>query len=144
MLDILLSSHFCSSFVVVVVIGNRPSNVLLLPRLSSYEVGQLLSLYEHRTVVEGFIWGINSFDQWGVELGKKLADKVRTQLVECRKNTNAQITKNFNFSTINLLKRKYSHIRKGEFCYFAISTHILICHVCMCVCVCVYVYVCVF
>jgi glucose-6-phosphate isomerase len=50
--------------------GNRPSNVVLLPKLSAYEAGQLLALYEHRTVVQGFIWGINSFDQFGVELGK--------------------------------------------------------------------------
>ncbi len=50
--------------------GNRPSNVLLLPRLTAYEVGQLLALYEHRTAVQGFLWGINSFDQWGVQLGK--------------------------------------------------------------------------
>jgi glucose-6-phosphate isomerase len=50
--------------------GNRPSNVLLLPRLTAYEAGQLLALYEHRTVVQGFVWGINSFDQFGVELGK--------------------------------------------------------------------------
>jgi glucose-6-phosphate isomerase len=50
--------------------GNRPSNVMLLPKLGAYEVGQLLALYEHRTVVQGFVWGINSFDQFGVELGK--------------------------------------------------------------------------
>ena len=43
--------------------GNRPSNVLLLNKLTAYEVGQLLALYEHRTVVQGFVWGINSFDQ---------------------------------------------------------------------------------
>jgi hypothetical protein len=50
--------------------GNRPSNMFLFPKLSAYEVGQLLALYEHRTAVEGFIWGLNSFDQFGVELGK--------------------------------------------------------------------------
>jgi len=84
--------------------GNRPSNVLLLPQLSAYEVGQLLALYEHRTVVQGFIWGINSFDQFGVELGKKLADKVRSQLVKSRKADDAEIS-GFNPSTTALLGR---------------------------------------
>ena len=60
--------------------GNRPSNVLLLDQLDPFTCGQLLALYEHRTAVQGFIWGINSFDQWGVELGKVLAKQVRTQL----------------------------------------------------------------
>ncbi len=53
-----------------VMTGNRPSNVLLLPHLNAYAVGQLLALYEHRTAVQGFVWGLNSFDQMGVELGK--------------------------------------------------------------------------
>ena len=60
--------------------GNRPSNVLLIDQLDAFAVGQILALYEHRTAVQGFIWGINSFDQWGVELGKVLAKQVRTQL----------------------------------------------------------------
>ena len=53
--------------------GNRPSVSLLFPRLTAYTAGQLLALYEHRTVVQGFIWNINSFDQWGVELGTEHA-----------------------------------------------------------------------
>ena len=53
--------------------GNRPSNTILLPRLTPETLGQLIALYEHKVFVEGRIWGINSFDQWGVELGKKLA-----------------------------------------------------------------------
>jgi glucose-6-phosphate isomerase len=53
--------------------GNRPSNTILLPRLTPETLGQLIALYEHKVFVEGHIWGINSFDQWGVELGKKLA-----------------------------------------------------------------------
>ena len=60
--------------------GNRPSTSILLPSLDARRLGQLLALYEHRTAVQGFIWGINSFDQWGVELGKVLAKKVRAQL----------------------------------------------------------------
>jgi glucose-6-phosphate isomerase len=56
--------------------GNRPSNVLLLERLDPYTLGALLALYEHRTFVQGVIWGLNSFDQWGVELGKQLASRI--------------------------------------------------------------------
>eukprot|EP00954_Amorphochlora_amoebiformis_P017166 1317390-Amorphochlora_amoeboformis.AAC.1 len=57
--------------------GNRPSNMLLVDSLTPYSVGQMLGLYEHRTGVQGFIWGINSFDQFGVELGKVLGKKVK-------------------------------------------------------------------
>lgn len=64
--------------------GNRPSSCLLMPVLNAYVTGQLLSLYEHRTAVQGFVWEINSFDQFGVELGKVLANKVRKQLNESR------------------------------------------------------------
>ncbi len=53
--------------------GDRPSTVLLLPELDPFTLGQLVALYEHRVFVEGVILGINSFDQWGVELGKELA-----------------------------------------------------------------------
>jgi glucose-6-phosphate isomerase len=53
--------------------GNRPSNMILLERLTPNTLGQLIALYEHKVFVEGVIWGINSFDQYGVELGKRLA-----------------------------------------------------------------------
>lgn len=64
--------------------GNRPSISLLLPKLTAYATGQILSLYEHRTATQGFIWDINSFDQWGVELGKKLAIDIRTKFLKAR------------------------------------------------------------
>ncbi|MEO3416072.1 glucose-6-phosphate isomerase [Roseovarius sp. CAU 1744] len=54
--------------------GNRPSITLAYPKLSPFTLGQIIALYEHRVFVEGAIWGINSFDQWGVELGKELAN----------------------------------------------------------------------
>jgi glucose-6-phosphate isomerase len=54
--------------------GDRPSSTLILPGLDARRLGQLLALYEHRTFVEGVLMGINSFDQWGVELGKALAN----------------------------------------------------------------------
>lgn len=53
--------------------GNRPSTTLLYPRLTPFVLGQIIALYEHRVFVEGVILGINSYDQWGVELGKELA-----------------------------------------------------------------------
>jgi glucose-6-phosphate isomerase len=53
--------------------GNRPSNTILFSELTPETLGQLVALYEHKVFVEGIIWGINSFDQWGVELGKQLA-----------------------------------------------------------------------
>jgi len=64
--------------------GNRPSSSLLFPQLSAYVTGQILSLFEHRTAVQGFIWDLNSFDQWGVELGKQLALDVKEQLMSAR------------------------------------------------------------
>jgi glucose-6-phosphate isomerase len=66
--------------------GNRPSMSLLLPKLTAHATGQLLALYEHRTAVQGFIWDINSFDQWGVELGKKLAIDVKDHLLQARQS----------------------------------------------------------
>ena len=60
--------------------GNRPSNTILLPELSPCSLGALIALYEHKVFVQGVIWGINSFDQWGVELGKQLAKTIDTEL----------------------------------------------------------------
>ncbi len=56
--------------------GNRPSNILVLPEISPRYLGMLIALYEHKVFVQGVMWEINSFDQWGVELGKQLAKKV--------------------------------------------------------------------
>jgi glucose-6-phosphate isomerase len=53
--------------------GNRPSTTLIYPKLTPFVLGQIIALYEHRVFVEGVILGINSYDQWGVELGKELA-----------------------------------------------------------------------
>ena len=53
--------------------GNRPSTTLVYPKLTPFVLGQIVALYEHRVFVEGAILGVNSFDQWGVELGKELA-----------------------------------------------------------------------
>lgn len=60
--------------------GNRPSTSILAPALTPATLGQLVALYEHKTFVQGAVWGINSFDQWGVELGKKLAQAIVPEL----------------------------------------------------------------
>ncbi|MFO0931080.1 MAG: glucose-6-phosphate isomerase [Planctomycetota bacterium] len=60
--------------------GNRPSSTLLLERLTPHALGTLVALYEHQVFVEGTLWGVNSFDQWGVELGKVLASRVLAEL----------------------------------------------------------------
>ena len=56
--------------------GNRPSNTILYRRLDPQTLGRIIALYEHKVFVQGTIWGINSFDQWGVELGKTLATQL--------------------------------------------------------------------
>ena len=60
--------------------GDRPTNTLLAEQLEPYTLGSLLALYEHKIFVQGVIWGINSFDQWGVELGKALAQRILPEL----------------------------------------------------------------
>jgi glucose-6-phosphate isomerase len=60
--------------------GNRPSNTLMLDRLTPAALGKLVALYEHSVFTQGVIWDINSFDQWGVELGKVLAKRVAAEL----------------------------------------------------------------
>ena len=56
--------------------GNRPSNTHPLPAARSETLGKIIALYEHKIFVQGVIWGMNSFDQWGVELGKTLAKEL--------------------------------------------------------------------
>ncbi|WP_308114932.1 hypothetical protein [Rhodococcus opacus] len=56
-----------------VMLGNRPSTTILVPQLTPSILGQLIALYEHQDFVQGVIWGVNPFDQWGVELGKTQA-----------------------------------------------------------------------
>ncbi|WP_221088997.1 glucose-6-phosphate isomerase [Deinococcus aquaedulcis] len=62
--------------------GNRPTNTLLADRLTPHTLGALIALYEHKVFVQGAVWGINSFDQWGVELGKVLASRIVPELGE--------------------------------------------------------------
>jgi len=60
--------------------GNRPSNMLMVQQVNPHALGALIALYEHKVFVEASLWDINPFDQWGVELGKKLASSVYAEL----------------------------------------------------------------
>ena len=76
--------------------GNRPTNVILAPQLSARVLGQLIALYEHRVFVQGAIWNLNSFDQWGVELGKTIAESVvgelREPTIATNRDSNSSVT----------------------------------------------------
>jgi glucose-6-phosphate isomerase len=60
--------------------GNRPSNTILIDRLTPETLGKLVALYEHSVFTQGAVWDVNSFDQWGVELGKVLAQRIIPEL----------------------------------------------------------------
>ncbi len=60
--------------------GNRPTNSILVKKITPYVLGQLIAMYEHKIFVQGVIWNIYSFDQWGVELGKQLAKAILPEL----------------------------------------------------------------
>jgi glucose-6-phosphate isomerase len=79
--------------------GNRPTNTILATELTPSVLGQLVALYEHKVFVQGAIWGINSFDQWGVELGKVLAKRLEPRL------TGADGTQDLDSSTAALVER---------------------------------------
>lgn len=79
--------------------GNRPSNSIILDQLDPHRLGALIAMYEHKVYVQSVIWGINAFDQWGVELGKELGDEVY-QLLD-----NTRLQPDIDASTIGLVKR---------------------------------------
>jgi glucose-6-phosphate isomerase len=60
--------------------GNRPTNSILFKKLTPRTLGSLIAMYEHKIFVQGVIWNVNSFDQWGVELGKQLAKTILPEL----------------------------------------------------------------
>jgi glucose-6-phosphate isomerase len=84
--------------------GNRPTTTILATELTPSVLGQLIALYEHKVFVQGAIWGINSFDQWGVELGKVLAKNLEPRL------TGAADTGDLDGSTATLVER-YRRLR---------------------------------
>jgi glucose-6-phosphate isomerase len=88
--------------------GNRPSNTILAERLTPQTLGALVALYEHSVFTQGAIWGIDSFDQWGVELGKVLAKAI---IPELRAAEEPRLRHD---SSTNALIRRYRHARSGE------------------------------
>ena len=84
--------------------GNKPSNMLLVDRLTPQSLGALIALYEHKIFTQGIIWGINSFDQWGVELGKQLATVLMQEI-------DGGIDPDVHDSSTNGLLRRYKAAR---------------------------------
>jgi glucose-6-phosphate isomerase len=84
--------------------GNRPSNTILAERLTPETLGKLVALYEHSVFTQGVIWNIDSFDQWGVELGKVLAQRIIPEL-----ESEAEPKLNHDSSTNNLIRRYRKH-----------------------------------
>jgi glucose-6-phosphate isomerase len=85
--------------------GNRPTNVLLADRLTPHLLGVLVALYEHSVFTQGTIWGVDSFDQWGVELGKVLAGQIAPEL---ESDTDPELTHD---SSTNTLIRRYRALK---------------------------------
>jgi glucose-6-phosphate isomerase len=85
--------------------GNRPTNVILAERLTPHALGTLVALYEHSVFTQGTVWGINSFDQWGVELGKVLAKRI---IPELESETEPELEHD---SSTNALIRRYRSMR---------------------------------
>jgi glucose-6-phosphate isomerase len=88
--------------------GNRPSNTILAERLDPFTLGTLVALYEHSTFTQGVVWGIDSFDQWGVELGKALAKRIVPELQA------AEEPKLSHDSSTNALIRRYRRYRQAR------------------------------
>lgn len=84
--------------------GDRPSSTIMYSKFSPKILGQILALYEHKIFVQGMIWEINSFDQWGVELGKKIAKKILPQLENNPDHENNSVKDILNSSTRGLIK----------------------------------------
>ncbi|HEU4633549.1 MAG TPA: glucose-6-phosphate isomerase, partial [Flavisolibacter sp.] len=85
--------------------GNRPTNSILVKKITPHSLGELIALYEHKIFVQGVIWNIFSFDQWGVELGKQLANRILPELKE------GGIVDSHDSSTNNLINI-YKELRK--------------------------------
>jgi glucose-6-phosphate isomerase len=88
--------------------GNRPTNTVLAERLTPFTLGALVVLYEHSVFTQGVIWNIDSFDQWGVELGKVLAQRTAAELAIVREPALAHD------SSTNALIRRYRARRHAD------------------------------
>ena len=88
--------------------GNRPTNSILYPKLTPHMLGRLVALYEHKIFIQGIVWNINSFDQWGVELGKQLANTILPELVGDREIDSHDSSTNGLINRIKRLHRQSS------------------------------------
>jgi glucose-6-phosphate isomerase len=86
--------------------GNRPTNSILVKKIDPFTLGQLIAMYEHKIFVQGVIWNIYSFDQYGVELGKQLANKILSELEDDSKVGSHD-------SSTNGLINAFKEMRKG-------------------------------
>ena len=83
--------------------GNKPSNTILIDELTPFNLGRLIALYEHKIFVQGVIWNVYSFDQWGVELGKQLANNILPEL------TSSETVSKHDGSTLGLISFYKKH-----------------------------------
>lgn len=92
------------------LMGNKPSNTILLTELSAYALGNLIALYEHKVFCQAAIWDINPFDQWGVEKGKIIANEIEQYL----KYNNNNLNTGFDSSTNNLVRKYHIYTKTSE------------------------------
>ena len=88
--------------------GNHPSNTILLKKVTPYNLGALIALYEHKIFVQGIVWNLNSYDQWGVELGKQLAKKILGEIESSAAETD------HDSSTSNLIRHYLQNSHQRE------------------------------
>ncbi|XP_052008227.1 glucose-6-phosphate isomerase-like [Xyrauchen texanus] len=85
--------------------GNKPTNSIIFKKLTPFSLGVLIAMYEHKIFIQGVMWEINSFDQWGVELGKQLAKKIEPELQDSAEVSSHDSSTN---GLINFLKKNYA------------------------------------
>jgi glucose-6-phosphate isomerase len=97
--------------------GNRPSTSILYPRLTPYNLGALLALYEARTYVQAVLWDINPFDQWGVELGKALASVRGHMYTQTQRQTKTHThtqTHIYTYASTQVHTYTYTHMHRAS------------------------------
>ncbi|WP_282604598.1 glucose-6-phosphate isomerase [Pelagibius sp. Alg239-R121] len=91
--------------------GNKPSTTILFRKLTPYTLGKLIAMYEHKIFTQGVIWNVNSFDQWGVELGKQLASRILPELTQS--STENQVQGAHDSSTNGLIQHYRNHLAQA-------------------------------
>ncbi|HIP94011.1 MAG TPA: glucose-6-phosphate isomerase, partial [Leucothrix sp.] len=91
--------------------GNHPTNTILIDKLEPKSLGMLIALYEHKIFVQGIVWNLNSFDQWGVELGKQLAKRILDDIYQSQPVDSHDVSTN---ALVNYYREKMSTVKKQE------------------------------